>query len=193
VDQYFDAYFQFHPQEATAARFHQFDTKLEDSSNSGHKAEAEKLKEFQSRFAALDARQLPPSSSDDLEWLQDSIKARLLELEAIRMRTKDPDQYPSGVGESIFVLIKRNFAPPAERLRAVISRERGIPAALMAGRPNPQNPPKIYTEICLEKLPGTVDFFSEGCAAGVCGRAGQAAHGTVPEDECECRDCAAQV
>lgn len=161
VDEYFDAYFQFHPQEGTAAGFHQYDTKLEDYASSAREAEAAKLKEFQSRFAALDARQLPPSDADDLEWLQDSIKARLLELETIRMWTKDPDQYPSGVGESIFLLIKRDFAPPEERLKSVISRERGIPTALMAGRRNLQNPPRIYTQICLEQLPGTIDFFQK--------------------------------
>lgn len=33
VDQYFDFYFSFHPTEATAAGFHQYDAKLEDYSS----------------------------------------------------------------------------------------------------------------------------------------------------------------
>ena len=43
------------------------------------------------------------------------------------MWRKDPNLYVGGVTESIFVIIKRSFAPPEERLRSVIARERQIP------------------------------------------------------------------
>src|ERR1017187_8243748 len=39
VDQYFDAYFHFHPSEGTAAGFHQYDNQLEDLSQQGRDAE----------------------------------------------------------------------------------------------------------------------------------------------------------
>jgi uncharacterized protein (DUF885 family) len=60
---------------------------------------------------------------------------------------------------SIFVIMKRNYAAPEERLRAAIERERQIPKALEYARQNLQNPPKIYTEIALEQLPDEADFF----------------------------------
>src|SRR5207248_3403766 len=65
----------------------------------------------------------------------------------------------SGVTNSIFLIMKRKYASPEERLRSAIERERQIPRALEAARQNLQNPPKIYTEIALEQLPDETDFF----------------------------------
>jgi uncharacterized protein (DUF885 family) len=55
--------------------------------------------------------------------------------------------------------MKRSYAPPDERLRSVIEREKQIPKALEFARQNLKNPPKIYTEIALEQLPDDADFF----------------------------------
>ncbi len=75
------------------------------------------------------------------------------------MWRKDPDLYTSGVTRSIYLIIKRNFAAPQVRLRSVIAREGAIPGATVAARQNLEDPPKIYTEIALEQLPGIIDFF----------------------------------
>ena len=102
---------------------------------------------------------MPPYTEGDREWIISSIHAGLLELEDIQMWKKDPDSYTGGVTNSIFVIMKRNYAAPEERLRAAIDRERQIPKALEYARQNLKNPPKIYTEIALEQLPDETDFF----------------------------------
>jgi hypothetical protein len=89
----------------------------------------------------------------------------LLELETIQGWRKDPDTYTSGVTNGIFLLMKRNFAPPEERLRSVIARERQFPKAFAAARQNLQNPPPIYTEIALEQLPD--DIIPQRCSKAV--------------------------
>ena len=88
-----------------------------------------------------------------------SIHSQLLELENIQMWKKDPDSYTSGVTDSIFLLMKRNFAPPEDRLRSVIAREKQFSNAFAAARENLQNPPRIYTEIALEQLPDVIGFY----------------------------------
>ena len=50
VDSYFDFYFRFHPKEATAAGFHQYDDKLEDYSRAAREAESAKLRTLAARF-----------------------------------------------------------------------------------------------------------------------------------------------
>ena len=145
--------------DATEAGFHQYDGKLEDYSRSAVDAEVVKLKALESRFDLLDPTKLGPMSAGDLELLKSTIKSRLLELDTIRMWRKDPDLYTSGVTRSIYLIIKRNFAPPEVRLRSVIAREGAIPGAIVAARQNLENPPKIYTEIALEQMPGMIDFF----------------------------------
>jgi uncharacterized protein (DUF885 family) len=159
VDKYFDFYFEFHPSEATQVGFHQYDSKLEDYSAAGRKREIAGLEGYLGRFGKLDRSKLLPDTAADLDWMISSIHSQLLELENIQMWRKDPDSYTSGLTQSIFPLMKRNFAPPEERLRSVIDRERQFPKALAAARQNLQNPPRIYTEIALEQLPDETDFF----------------------------------
>ena len=83
---------------------------------------------------------------------------------------------PSGA----FVLMERKFASPDERLRSLMAREKQMPALLAnAARENLKNPPRIYTEIAIEQLPGIVSFFEKRCAAGFCRRHGPGAEGGV--------------
>ncbi len=55
--------------------------------------------------------------------------------------------------------MERSFAPQDVRLRSVIAREKQMPALLAEARVNLRNPPKVYTEIAIEQLPGIVSFF----------------------------------
>ena len=159
VDEYFDLYFGFHPTAATAAGFHQYDEKLEDLSRAGLEREAAALRSFLPKLEKARSAPLPQQSADDLEFVQSQIRSRLLELETIRMWEKDPDPYASQPAYSLFLLMKRHFAPPEVRLRSIIARERQIPAMLDAARHNLKNPPKVYTNVALQQIPGTIEFF----------------------------------
>ena len=127
VDDYFDFHFQFQPTAGTQAGLHQYDTKLEDSSALGDQAEIDGLQKFQGKFASIQGSQLSQESEGDLEILTSSIQARLLELQSIQMWKKDPDTYVSDLSYSIFMIMRRNFAPQEDRLRSVIARERADP------------------------------------------------------------------
>lgn len=159
IERYFDLYFHFHPTAATAAGFHQYDTQLEDFSRSNLDSEAQALKRFLPDLQSVLEKGPPALTADDLRFVESQIRARLLELETIRMWQKDPDLYASSQAYSIFVIMKRDFAPARDRLRSVIARERQIPAVFLSASQNLRNPPRVYTEVALEQLPGTIDFF----------------------------------
>jgi uncharacterized protein (DUF885 family) len=165
VDEYFDFYFQFHPTAGTQAGLHQYDAKLEDFSPSGVAAEVAGLARFQKQFSSIQASQLSQESAGDLEVLTSSVQAGLLELQSIQMWRKDPDLYVSELSYSIFMVMRRNFAPPAERLRSVIAREREIPRVLRAARQNISNPPRVYTEVALQQMPDNIKFFQNDVPA----------------------------
>jgi uncharacterized protein (DUF885 family) len=153
TDRFFDEYyFPFNPTAATAAGIHKFDDKLEDYSQAGNAARISTLKKFQVEF-----EKLPADPNRDL--VLSNIRAALLELETIRMWQKNPDQYSSGITSSAFVIMSRTFAPPEERLKSLIARERQMPKVLADARANLKNPPKIYTEVAIEQLPGNTAFF----------------------------------
>ncbi len=111
------------------------------------------------RSAALDPSALDAEQAADRQILLNQIRSSLLQLEVIRAWEKNPDNYSSGVTNSIFTLMERPYAPVNTRLRAAIARERQIPQVFAEARKNLKNPPKIYTEIALEQIEGLVSFF----------------------------------
>jgi uncharacterized protein (DUF885 family) len=159
VDRYFDAYFQFHPSSATAAGFHQYDTEIEDLAPQTVKAELASLSQFQTEFDRFPKTQLSETAAGDFEFVDSTIKARILDLQTTQSWRRDPDFYTQTASGSIFLIMKRNFAPQAERLRSVIAREKQIPRLFDQARANLNNSPRVFTEIALQQLPDTVEFF----------------------------------
>jgi uncharacterized protein (DUF885 family) len=160
ADDYFDqVYFHYAPSNGTADGFHQYDGQLEDYSRATVDRETADLKRFEVKFDAIPADQLDLTSQGDRELLLGNIHGTLLALNTIRLWEKDPDQYSSGISNAAFVLMERNFAPPDDRLRSLVAREKQMPAALDVARQNLKNPPRIYTEIALEQLPDIISFF----------------------------------
>jgi uncharacterized protein (DUF885 family) len=160
ADEYFSqAVFKFEPTAGTAVGLHQYDHQLEDYSRAGVERQVSALKGFEAKFDAVDGSKLDPSTEGDLEMVRNNIRGTLLELETIRGWEKNPDEYSSGITESAFSLMERRFAPPDERLRSLISREKQMPGALRDARQDLKNPPLIYTQIALEQLPDIISFF----------------------------------
>ena len=156
VDAYFDDYFKANPSQATNVGWHQYDRQLEDFSLAAHTRTRRRLAEYLAAFEAINPRSL---SVNDREIMIATIHSSLLEEDRIQQWRKNPDNYSSAVTSSVFSLIKRDFAPPEERLRSVIEREMQVPRALRQARAVLRNPPKIYTEIAIDQLPGNIDFF----------------------------------
>ena len=154
-DRFFDEYyFHFYPTAGTSAGFHQYDPKLEDYSQAAVRERVTVLRQFEKQFAALPA-------SADRDLVLGKIRADLLELESIRQWETNPDTYSGGITNSIFLIMSRTFAPAADRLGSVIAREKQMPAVFVAARKNLKNPPRIYTEIAIEQLPGIISFFEK--------------------------------
>jgi uncharacterized protein (DUF885 family) len=160
ADQYFDqSYFKYGPTNGTLAGFHQYDAQLVDYTRAGIDAQVATLQSFEKKFDAVPAAQLDLTTQGDLELVQSNIRGQLLELQTIRPWEKNPDTYSSGITNSVFSLMERKFAPPDDRLKSVIARERQMPAVFAAARQNLKNPPRIYTEIALQQIPDLISFF----------------------------------
>ena len=170
VEEYFDqGYFKFKPNDGTREGFHKYDSRLEPYSRSGITEEIETLHQYESRFSAVDPHNLDSLAATDQQLILSDIHDRLLTLETIRPWQKDPDSYSSGVTISAFVIMERRFAPTNERLASLIAREKEMPEALAAARNNLRNPPRIYTEIALEQLPGNISMFETDVPAAFAG------------------------
>lgn len=170
ADEYFDkVYFKFSPTEGTSAGLHQYDALLEDYSRAGVEEQIRALHSFETRVEAFDPQGLGEIETADREILLANIRGSLLELETIRPWEKDADNYSSGITESVFVIMSRRFAPLDDRLRSVVAREKQMPAVFIAARQNLKDPPRVFTEIAIEQLPGIVSFFQNDVPAAFAG------------------------
>ena len=159
-DQFFtDVYFHFSPTVGTQAGLHQYNTQLEDYSAASVEKQIAALHAYEKKLLAIDPSALDASVAADYQILLNSIRSQLLSLEVIRNWEKNPDNYSSGVTNSIFVLMERPFAPVNTRLRQAIEREKQIPQVFVEARKNLKNPPRIFTEIALEQIDGIISFF----------------------------------
>jgi uncharacterized protein (DUF885 family) len=161
---YLDDMYQRQPTSATYLGIHKYNDRLDDYSRKGVEDAVASARAFRGRVAAIDAASLSAERQLDREQLLRAIDARLLTLEVLRPWAVDPDSYSSGLTQTAYIMIKRNFAPPEDRLRQLIAREKAMPAALAHARTNLQNPPRIYTEIAIEQMDGNRGFFETAVA-----------------------------
>ena len=154
VDRYFhEAIFPFGTSGGVQSGFHQYDSSLDDLSAAGISKQNELLRRVEKEVSAF------PASTPDRELVLANIHAGLLANESIRMWEKNPDLYSSAASNAAFVIMSRSFAPADARLRSLVAREKQMPRMFADARANLKNPPKVYTEVAIEQLPGIVSFF----------------------------------
>lgn len=162
ADDYFDRFlFPTYPTNATLSGVHLYDDRLEDLSKASIDRQVAALRAYLGRFRALPEAGLSDRVRGDRELMIASIEGSLLSLEVVRNWQKDPGLYPATITGSAFSIMQRDFAPAAERLKALIARQRAMPGVLAAARANLVDPPKIYTEIALETMDGSIAFFRD--------------------------------
>ena len=166
ADEFFDHYyFPTNPTTATLSGIHDYDTRLEDFSRAAIDRQIATLKDYLHRVEAVDVKTLDEQTRGDRELVLNYIRGTLLTLETIKPWQKNPDTYSSGITNSAFSILERKFASPEDRLRDLIAREKLMPGVLQQARANLAHPPKIYTQIALQQLPGSTDFFARDVPA----------------------------
>lgn len=165
VDEYFDAAFRHSPAWATYVGIHDYDGELDDLSRAAIEAQAARLHGFLDRLAAIDRRTLTFDQQVDAEALEMQIRGALFSTETLREWESNPMNYVWTPGGAVDGLIKRDFAPPAQRLRSVISRLRKVPAVYQSAHANIRNPPKEFTDLAIRMARGSAGYFEGTVAA----------------------------
>jgi uncharacterized protein (DUF885 family) len=73
-------------------------------------------------------------------------------------------------------LMKRDFAPAADRLRSVVARLKATPAMFEALRANVDNPPKEFSDLAIRMSEGSIPFYRETVRDWAKEAAGKDAH-----------------
>src|SRR3954468_9471251 len=172
VDTYFDSLYSFSPSQGTAAGFHQYDNKVEDLSASNVTRRIATLHSLQNQLDSIRSGTLVLSDSIDAAMIDGAIKSELQDEEELANWKKNPMNYVGLPGNAVDLLMKRNFAAPADRLKSVTARLRGVPAVLSEMRQNVINPPREFTDLAMRIAGGSVGFFKGDVATWAKGAAG---------------------
>ena len=159
VDAYFDAMLAYAPSSATAVGLHAHDRALEDLSRARIEARIAEVRGFVARLEALPAAGLSTDEAVDRAFLTSQARAELFDLVTLESWRRNPMVYARLPGEAVDGLMKRAFAPAAERLRSVVARLRLVPALYAAARANLENPAPEHTLLALRMAKGSVAFF----------------------------------
>ncbi len=170
IDAFLDELFAIEPVAATAIGEHRHDDRWPDVSAAGREARLAFTERWAATFAAIDPATLSPNEAVDRDLL-------LMELDADRFEQVDlqedrwnPLAWVYLLGDGIFGLISREFAPVADRLASVAGRLEGMPALLdgareaLVGTPDGRPVGRFQTETALTQLPGVGELINDALA-----------------------------
>jgi uncharacterized protein (DUF885 family) len=161
VDRYFEAYFDWKPSEGTAAGLHQYDAQLENRSAAAVAKRIAQVKAFDAELTKIRQAKLSFGEEIDATVLNGLLKAELLDLETLHNWRNNPMGYVTVPSSAIDGLMKRNFAPPAERLRSIVARLDQAPALFEELKVNVVNPPKEFSDLALRMAKGAIGYYKD--------------------------------
>jgi uncharacterized protein (DUF885 family) len=139
-----------HPIYATYLGIHDDDGRLDDATRDALVQEIADAKEFRSKIEAIDPAALSESVRLERELALHNIDKELFDLEVHRVwerRSTAMDQ----VGDALFSIFARDYAPLGDRLESLTSRMEAIPGALEQHKTRATQPPvRLWQELEIE-------------------------------------------
>jgi uncharacterized protein (DUF885 family) len=158
---YLDLVVELHPEWATALGLHQRDGELDDRTTTGFDRATDReealLKSLDERFKAP---KLSAAAKTDLAMLTGALRCDIRLRRVDRPLQRRPQAYLEPL-DAIFQMTARDYAPPAERAKNVLARVEKVPAVVELAKANLLNPPKVWTEIAIERAGTAKTFLDE--------------------------------
>ncbi|HUP55064.1 MAG TPA: DUF885 family protein, partial [Methylomirabilota bacterium] len=164
---FLDEYFALHPTIATAIGDHRFDDQWPDATESGREARLALVDRWVGELMALGRDGLSADEAIDRDLIVMELEAERFAETELREDAWDAMTWVYLIGDGIFTLIARDFAPLADRLASAAGRLEGLPALLEGAKISLQGPGdgrpvgRFQTETALEQLPGIVELVGD--------------------------------
>jgi uncharacterized protein (DUF885 family) len=158
---YVDLIVETDPEEATQLGIHTRDAELTDRSA---QAVERNLARKERMLTSLRDRFKKPRASmtaqTDLELLTHALAVEIRVARDRKPHARQPDVYFRPL-DAIFAMMVRDYAPAAERANNVLARMEKLPTVLAAAKQNVKEPPKVFTQIGIERAAGAREFLDE--------------------------------
>src|SRR5437879_10938823 len=156
-----DWYVRQNPIFATYIGIHEHDHLLPKGTYEAEIEECARIKEFLRDLEAIDRKGLSPSKRVDWGVLRNAFRLWIFQSEGIGIWTSKPAA-SDAVGDSLFPLFMRSFAPLAKRLGSITGRLERSPAYIEETKGRIRTPGRLGDEIRLdatERLPGFLEVI----------------------------------
>jgi uncharacterized protein (DUF885 family) len=155
-----------HPIFATYMGIHDSDHLLDDGTRESVEQEIADSVRLQSDIEAIDPAELSESVRLERELAIHNVRRQLFDMEVHRVWERRSTAMDA-VGDAMFAVFARDFAPLAERLGSLTSRIEGVPALLEQHRSRARGPQiRLWQELEIESGEQMPGFFGEIKAAG---------------------------
>lgn len=164
VNDFMESYFVAHPEFAVYAGRHNFDGKLPDWSPAGLKKEIERLRSARKQALDFNSASLDDRQRFARDYLVALIDNDLFWLDSAEWPYINPTFYSDRLDPNVY--ITREYAPPADRLRAYIAYAKAIPAIAKQIQSNLRTPlPRSYADIGRTAFGGFASYFAKDVPA----------------------------
>lgn len=161
IDRWFRDQLAMHPEYGTHFGLHDHDTELSSGGRDAIDEEAAFYRRTIDELSALDASELSHERALDRDLAIHQARLQLFWLTEYRPWA-GASQGASHIGESLFGLFTRDFAPLRNRLASIAARLEKAPGYLTETRERVTAPVRVWTEIDMEsteRLPGFLDVI----------------------------------
>ncbi len=114
---------------------------------------------WQARFAALKPEALSDRARTDLALLQNKVASDVFALQTLREFAWNPSNY--NVAGAMDLILNTDYAPKAQRLKALITRLKAVPAYYDAAYASLETPTREHTQLAVSQIDGTLAVFDE--------------------------------
>ncbi|MFO0014925.1 MAG: DUF885 domain-containing protein [Planctomycetota bacterium] len=152
-----------HPTFASSLGNHEHDHELDDLSPAARAKDVERYRKWLERLSReLKLSAMPRDAQIDAEIWMHSLKYRIWQATETDDFANDPRVYLTYVSDSVFGLLTQSTLPKHRNIENAARRIGQIPRVIAAAKESLKNPPKILTEIAIQRTQGAIDFYREG-------------------------------
>ena len=156
---YIETFLKANPEWATGLGDHRYDNEMGDYSLAGIEKSKQINKAYLDSLGRINMSKLNKTNMVDYRILRTNLQSWIFSVDTLKEHEWNPLTY--NIGQAIYGLIARDFAPLKDRLLSVKERLKAVPAVLQAARTNLKNPPKIHTETAIRQNPGTIGMVRD--------------------------------
>ena len=160
---YLDEMLALTPVAASALGEHRYDAMLDDVSAAANGQRTALARALLEQLRGLERASLSRAHQVDAQLLSNELEYQIWRAEELQEWRWNPLLYTELAGNSVYLLMARDFAPLPERLRNVGARLNELPRLLAQVREvlDPSRVPKIHAETAIKQNTGVLDLIDQ--------------------------------